>query len=289
MQKILVSLLLSSMVLFSCSKNDVLNDTANETVQPQKNVAARPSALEPIKLYKSWSVNAWVYAGFYTKRKSFYAEVANLAYNKKVSAHHKMADGVWLDIPLKYISSTPYNTEIWGTEYDYSTYITSATLGNEFAMKYEVNQQTYWDNNKGANYTVSGSDGMYLQEGLNVSVDTMMSYFNNYTANNTGASVFNIVTDVRNIAYNKNVNVVYTTDGWKSVKTLPLAFAQYYAIGNGVTLVNPNRFGIERWTSSIAVDPSVQQIQYAVSYKVNGTEYWDNNFGKNYTAILKKY
>jgi hypothetical protein len=44
---------------------------------------------------------------------------------------------------------------------------------------------------------------------------------------------------------------------------------------------------MERWYSSISMDPSVSKIEYAVVYKVNGTQYWDNNFGKNYIVYKK--
>jgi hypothetical protein len=32
---------------------------------------------------------------------------------------------------------------------------------------------------------------------------------------------------------------------------------------------------------------SFKFVQYAVVYKVNGVEYWDNNYGKYYSAVKK--
>ena len=162
-------------------------------------------------------------------------------------------------------------------------------LGDQFAIEYIVNGQTYWDNNGGNNYFINNSDGMFLQDGLNVSLDTYTTYLQNYSYSPSPTSFFSVVVDVRNIGYSKNVTMVYTTDNWKTTKTAALSFAQYYAIGDGVSLVNPNRFGIERWTNYMNVDSTVKTIQLAISYKVNGVEYWDNNYGKNYQIQLQKY
>jgi len=161
-------------------------------------------------------------------------------------------------------------------------------LGEEFAIFYEVNGQVYWDNNRGNNYKMSATSGMYLQDGLHISNDVKDSYFAYYP--NTYASQLNVVVDVRNLGYEKKVTLVYTTDGWRTIKYAPMQFAQYYGIGSGSSLVSPNQFGIERWRINLPVeDVSISRVEYAVSYKVNGAEYWDNNYGRNYRMLLARY
>lgn len=289
MKNSILSLILI-VVFFSCTKKDmVLPDNLQNNTSSFDQPVARLNNQEKIKLFKAWSSVGYVYAGYYSKRKNIYAEVANLGYNKKVYVHHKMADDTWMDFELKYIKAADNNTEIWGWENDYSGYTSSPNnnFGNQFVLKYEVNGQTYWDNNAGLNYSMGLSDGMYLQTGLNVSVDTYASYFSNY--GNATSSSFNVVADIRNIAYNKIVTVVYTSNNWQTVQTAPLNFAQYYSIGNGVSLISPNVFGTERWIANINLNSMIKNIEYAVSYKVNGIEYWDNNFGNNYKVTLKNY
>ena len=41
---------------------------------------------------------------------------------------------------------------------------------------------------------------------------------------------------------------------------------------------------MERWGASIEIPSTVEKVEYAVVYKVNGVEYWDNNYGKNYIS-----
>lgn len=280
--KRILSILLLSVLFFSCKKDIAFTSQAvqSDLVTPgQQNV----------KLYKCWSVDEFSGYGPSTIVKTFYVEVANLAYQKNVYIHHLMVDGTWQDLPLTYINSIDANTDMWELNYSYiSTAPTSQALGNQFAIKYVVNGQTYWDNNGGNNYQISGTVGMYLQNGINVSVDTNYSYYAAYTPPSN--SNFYISVDLRNIAYAKNVSVVYSTDGWKTVQTAPLSFPNYLIIGEETSLPNPNPFGIERWTGSITVTPSTQQfIQFAVSYTVNGQTYWDNNFGKNYQLQVHQY
>jgi len=289
MKKLLYCLTIS-LILFSCKKEDA-NSVQNPQTLAKTNSIHLSSKLAPqqnVQLYKSWSMNAYAGYGYYYNTKTFYVEVANLAYQKNVFAHQQMGNGLWQDFPLKYLNSIGDNTEMWGLVYDYSGWGTSNNLGDSFAIKYVVNGQTYWDNNSGKNYTVCGSEGMYLQNGVNISVDTSFSYYSSNSA--TSTSNFYIVADVRNIAMTKNVTVVYSTDGWKTTLTSPLSFSKDFAIGDEAFLISPNVFGIERWVGSIIMKSSSQKfIQFAVSYTVNGQTYWDNNFGNNYQLQVQNY
>ncbi len=271
------------LAMVSCKKE--LPETTMPAREKISKTAARLSGNDKIKLLKSWSVYAWVYHGAYNKEKAFYAEVANIAYQKQVFVHHKLADGTWADLPLRFHQAADPGTEIWKLDTSYGGYYNSyilgnQDLGNEYVLKYVVNGQTYWDNNNGQNYKVTnpyGSDGTYLREGVNILADTYKSYFSSFN------STVTLYADLRNLAYQKNVTLVYTTDNWRTVRRAPLNFMQYYSTGNGSTLTNPNANGIERWSVNVQLDPSVSSITYALSYQVAGAEYWDNNFGRNYT------
>jgi hypothetical protein len=272
------------LALASCKK-DVPETNSAEVKKTNIKTAARLSGNEKIKLLKSWSVYAWVYHGAFNKEKAFYAEVANIAYDKKVFVHHKMADGTWADIPLQYMKPADEGTEIWGLESSFGGYnnpysTQTQDYGNEYVLKYVVNGATYWDNNNGQNYKVNnpyGSDGAFLRTGTHIMADSYKSYFSSF--NNTAT----IYADLRNLAYHKNVTLVYSTDDWRTVRRAPLNYMQYYSTGNGSTLSNPNSAGIERWSVYVQLDPAVTKITYALSYQVAGAEYWDNNFGRNYT------
>jgi hypothetical protein len=247
-------------------------------VQTDENISAQ----QPIKVLKTWTSYAWVYHGIYWKKKLFYAEVAKSRFSRKVTIHHQMIDGSWQDFPMNFLRAGGADFDVWAFEDDYSNsyYDTSDHIdyGNAYAIKLEVNGKTYWDNNNGNNYIQDVSEGMYLRDGLNISADTYTSYLGSNGFN----KVLNVEADVRNIAFQKEVTLVYTTNNWQTTSTAPLNFAQYYSIGNGAVLPNPNVFGIERWTTTVSLPLSVKNVQYAISYKVNGQTFWDNNYGRNY-------
>ncbi len=74
-------------------------------------------------------------------------KVKNLAYAKKVTLHYK--DSLydrWQDCEAKYEGASNDGYEIWT--------VTQAFVGDyiQYAIKYEVNGQTYWDNNSGRDY-----------------------------------------------------------------------------------------------------------------------------------------
>jgi len=282
--------------LLSCRKDLPVfeNETTsiNKKLTDKKNTASRLASHEKVKLYKAWSSYGYVYHGAYSSKRYFYVEVANIAYGKKVFVHHKMLNGSWQNFPLQYDKTSDNNAEIWKLELDLSSNFGSTIappqLGEEFAIFYEVNGQVYWDNNRGNNYKMSATSGMYLQDGLHISNDVKDSYFAYYP--NTYASQLNVVVDVRNLGYEKKVTLVYSTDRWRTTKYAPMQFALYYSIGSGSSLISPNQFGIERWRINLPVeDISMSRVEYAVSYKVNGTEYWDNNYGRNYRMLLARY
>lgn len=287
MKKIFL-ILFASLSLISCS-NDEDFSQKNSSNTSQSKTANKLASGVNVKLYKAWTSYSQMYGyAQYTRR--FQVEVRNLAYDKKVVIMHEMADGTWKDFPLAYISSTNDNTEIWGAKVDISTsYYTgdqpALEFGDEFVARFEVNGNKYWDNNNYANYKMGVLEGTYLRTDLNVSVDTYSSYiYNSYgAANNT----FAVHADVRNLNPTKEVKVVYTTDQWATNKVVSLNYAQYLTVGARQMLYSPNAFGMERWFVNIDVPSSINNIEYAVVYKVNGVEYWDNNFGKNFIAIKK--
>ncbi len=277
-----VLILLGILSICSCSKQE---DRLQEPTTIQKSFTSKLSQSENVKLVSAWTSYSQKY-GLTSYLRKFKVEVKSLAYNKAVVISHKMSDGSWKDFPLSYISSTTDNTEIWGANYTINSYdqVGSAVFfADEFVVRYEVNGQKYWDNNNYQNYKMNDLEGGFLRNDLNILIDT--DYNRIYTYYNTANNAFNISADIRNLNPTKTVTVVYTTNNWSTTETAPLRFNQTITVGAQQYLTSPNRFGIERWSVNIDIPTAVNSVQYALVYKVNGAEYWDNNFGKNYTAI----
>lgn len=83
------------------------------------------------------------------------------------------------------------------------------------------------------------------------------------------------VAAVLNISYHKDVIVRYSFDGWKTVKETMAAFykqdssrqTDYFVF----VLTNKETCYDKSWN-----------LQFAICYRVDGKEYWDNNEGKNH-------
>lgn len=79
---------------------------------------------------------------------------------------------------------------------------------------------------------------------------------------------------VLNVAYKKEVIVRYTTDGWT---TFSQQRADYLSTSRGVT-TDTFFFGI-----SLPSDrQDTNKLEFAIRYRVDGNDYWDNNVLRNY-------
>ncbi len=275
--------LLLSLVIFSCATEDDFIE--NQNTLEKEEVIVKNSA--PVHLVKSWT-SSGTYRGYTGYLGKFTVQVADLDFDKSVSIFHEKVDGSWEEIPLAYSFDIDDQNEIWTGQYNVGGFGLAPVYADEFVVKYEVNGQTYWDNNEGANYTMTTNDGFFFADPTsNVSVDT--DFDSIFYASFYDQNQMNVVVDVRNLGPTKEVGVVYTTDGWQTQSYFPLSYRSFWNSGPFVFVSSPNQFDIERWSGSVRFDKSVSTVEYAVVYRVNGQEYWDNNYGKNHTVSQQFY
>ena len=75
---------------------------------------------------------------------------------------------------------------------------------------------------------------------------------------------------VQNLTYDKVVGIVFTTDNWTTVQT---AYGTCSSTEMNVLL--------ELWKVAATMG-SATEVKFAVVHRAAGSEYWDNNFGRNY-------
>lgn len=273
---------MASVVLFACSKTKTSETIVeNRTPLTSSSVATteRLGDNEKVKLVRAednsyYGCSRGGCSGGETR--TYTVEVANLAVNKKVIIRQQLANGQWEDLALTFITKTPIGTELWIGTFSQTIANSSNPIkpyGEKFAVKYEVNGQTYWDNNANVNYTFNGglnTSSVVLGSNLNILQKTAYSI----SALNAGKSGVTIYATLRNIAFVKDVKVVYTTNNWATNATASLFF---------FANASPNN-AYEDWNGVFEV-PRGATVKYALVYKVNGVEYWDNNYGANYTII----
>ena len=202
-----------------------------------------------------------------------YIYVKNIAPTKNVMVHFTYNGVNWLDTLASYEKTLSDGTEVFKYKTFENPYYSTHQIEYNctFAIKYEVNGETYWDNNNGKNYFLQYSTMDYNAPYVlsKSAVKLHRSKCDNFTFE--GSMI------VRNLSYDKEVFVRYTADNWKTYNDIPAIYS--------------NKFDndTEKWnfmvhtTSSGTPFPYGSHGEFAICYKANGIEYWDNNFGENYT------
>lgn len=205
----------------------------------------------------------------------FDIRVDDAACGGDVAVHMTSGSGTWIDAQAVQLRSAGAGHSVYRASFGAGG--GSGVIHDiQFAVKCGSGGQTFWDNNGGQDYFVGQDAGAFLPSG-NV-------YARGYTAsaNVIGGTAWSSVT-LRNLAYSKQVKVVYTTDGWATTREAYAAYnAGFYAYA---TTPNPNAAGFEEWTFGLDVG-SASSVEYAISYTADGQTYWDNNFGDNYRSVL---
>lgn len=198
-------------------------------------------------------------------------EVENLGYSKNVTVHYSTDNVTWYDTSAQYAGPTDSTHEKWNFDISTSALTTDHPelkdlTSIRFAIKYEVNGNTYWDNNGGSNY---------YNERSNHSLSSVIlgkpNVLRAYDDLNSGA--FSGAVYVKNINPTKTVKIIYTTDNWATTNE---GYATYSSSANNFDTV-------DIFTFSFSV-PGASEVKYAISYTTAGSTYWDNNYGSNYTV-----
>lgn len=130
----------------------------------------------------------------------------------------------------------------------------------EYALKYQVAGQTFWDNNGGKNYTKEPLGARFWVMGI-------------YTPGTYYAPA-GIKAYVKNLTYQKKVTLVYSTDRWATTQTLPGVFSR-------------QDMGLDLWSFPGLSFPSGTVVDFAIAYDPQGYgTIWDNNFGENYRVTF---
>ena len=181
-----------------------------------------------------------------------YIRTNDNAVDQNVTVHYFYMSTVgWQDTTATYVTTLSDGSKIW------SAYFPS--MDCQYVIKYEADGETIWDNNDGHNYNKSELIGSAAIEALR--------YGYQYDYNN-----YKIGAVLKNFAYNKNVFVRYTTDGWNTYHDAALAYDK------------TNDDGTENWTTTVSLGTveNSEDFEYAICYQANGNTYWANNFGANY-------
>ena len=213
-------------------------------------VTSASAATDKVSLYSSSVTFSRVGVNSY----EVFIRTRDNAADQQVYVHYFYTDIIgWCDAQAEYFTTLNDGSKIWKANF------TSAMT--RYAIKFVADGREYWDNNNGNDYTRNDILGVapVTSERLGYQL-----YGNKFQINAV----------LQNYAYQKNVYVRYTTDGWNSYNDQALGYDK------------TNENGTETWTTTLNLPSNMDysKFEYAICYQVNGTEFWANNFGANYDA-----
>lgn len=199
-----------------------------------------------------------------------YILVKNISKDKKVTIRYSYNNADWSECAATYYKPADDNYEIWkfvtpGKEFGYR-----GIVAVQFSIKYEVNGQTYWDDNNGRKYCVAV--GYVIGQTYDFGIGAVA----NISAYKVSGGSKNVqgTLQLKNLGQPKNVKVIYTTDNWATTSEVNAQFSNNAYADDSV----------EQWYYIYQTDSN--NIQYKLSYTVNGVTYVDDNFGDYYTVTI---
>lgn len=203
-------------------------------------------------------------------------KVANLGSPKTVGIWYKNRSSTdpWKFQPAHFVKSLPNNQEQWEVVLDDFAELTGQF---DFAVKYTVAGHTYWDNNNGKNYTAAGVLGVAMGTAKVALAAPYGSSTARYQNGILSAQIY-----VASASPTQTVGVVYTTDGWKTRHT---GYASWLSNGFYPALQGRNPGEIWQLNLTTVFWDQTHPLEFAVWYTVNGSTYWDNNYGQNYQVL----
>ena len=212
-----------------------------------KGIEVKASTDEVINMYNTQST--YIYHG--GVETTIFIELENISYEKDVYVKYKfsgMED--FVDKEAEYLSTQPNGKEIWAVNL-------SGCGELLYSLYYTVTGVTYYDDNNSNMYTFADVVGI-----APLRVNAL---------NSTSGNEYRISVSLKNIAYEKDVKVRYTTDNWNTYQDKSLEY------------IRTEDNGLELWRNDISLElGDIEDFEYAVSYTVNGQTYWENNFGRNF-------
>jgi hypothetical protein len=197
----------------------------------------------------------------------FLVVVENLAFDKLV--------GIWGRDPITntfgfhacaFSRSVPNNLEVW-----------QASIGNphidQFDVEYQVLGNIYWDNNSGHDFRLD-TVAAESTDGVGTAV-----LGPNLAVVSSGLDGANLVVEVlvKNIAFQKQVAIVYSTNNWQTFQNAFGVFERTLPPAS-----TPHQLNTELWRVVAPIGVN-NHGQFAAFYTVQGSTSWDNNFTLNYS------
>ena len=203
--------------------------------------------------------------------------VKNLAFRKHITVHWAGDDHIWHVTEASFLCPAGCDTEKWRAEIRCNAPAHPLPGNLRFALQYVLPDREYWDNNYSRNYLLAQED-VLLGPGI------MFAHIDHQPAFSPRETQRTATVAVRGDLQVNRLFLRWTTDGWKTLHQTP--FSPQRTAGmppkrDQLSTLAPNRPSL--WNCRIKVR-NVFRIDYAIGCETGLGEFWDNNFGSNYST-----
>jgi Carbohydrate/starch-binding module (family 21) len=219
-------------------------------------------------------------SGVSRQEATFAVLVQDLSTSKEVAVRLQDGNSTWIEVPARFVRDADDGRELWEASYAESTALGGKPHDLRFAVRCSAGGRSYWDNNHDADYLLGQDDGTRL-------FSTLLFHGSHRPSAQIAGDAYHGTITVQSLAPEKKVNVVYTVDGWRTTRVAGSDYTPDFWRGSFSGAKNPNAHGVEERSFLLDVAGG-DVVEYAISYEVSGSTYWDNNFGHNYVTALHR-
>ena len=204
--------------------------------------------------------------------------VENCAFEKDVSVTWAGENGIWQHLPALHQSNIDDLKEYWVAQQVFDLSTENSLPGNiQFALRYRVGDDEYWDNNNGNNYSVQADCGVRTARDIPI---LNVRFENGLT---DGQTAVPITVAINQCLEAKKVTIHWSQDNWQSTHNTPCRYQRnYWDREFSSNARNPNHYGTEIWNGTMKTGET-PHVQYRITSESAKGIFWDDNFGMNYS------
>ena len=205
----------------------------------------------------------------------FDVKVKNIAFQKDVAIRYAQPNGVFTEKAMTFLPQGHFG------DYDVFTLTDNTFSTTQFAVRYTVAGQTFWDNNQGADYRID--DVHPNTVGGNVALNKAVAHAGTEAGGGFVFSTSQVDGEilVKNLSFNKHVGIRLSANNWGTFQDTLATFSAPVSVAEGLSEVEVWKFT----TPELNLDQSSPVFRFAIFYNNldTGEFFWDNNFGQDYT------
>jgi maltose 6'-phosphate phosphatase len=195
----------------------------------------------------------------------FLVQVARLAYDKQVDVFWSGADGLWHSVAAHYLASTNAEQEYWQAKLTLRRQSYTDLPGDiRFALRVRSQNQEYWNNNQGTDFSSR------VNSGLQLTADKLIQNLSLHPRLKASQQWLNLTVAVAGRFAAQQVVLHWSNDHWQTIHRSLCRLNKHKSTAD-----------TQIWTVKLK-SAAAFRIQCAFSCQNHTREVWDNNGGENY-------